>query len=779
MTHNPSHTQAPSALAEPVSKSLASQSVSGAQARVQIAVVIVNYNVKDFLVQCLSSLRASLTGVESLIVVVDNNSTDGSIDYAAPLFADAPEVEFMRLPENLGFGKANNLGFDRALERGADYVLCLNPDTLISEDTMRVMLEYMAANPRVGLAGCKLLNADGTFQLSCRRGFPTPWASFCKVFGLQALFPRVELFARYNQTFRSENETCMVDAVSGAFMFMRSEVLRAVRGFDEDFFMYGEDLDLCYRIQQAGWNVAYVHTTEVIHYKGESTRRSSLNEVRVFYGAMDIFARKHFGSSRLFLLFLQAGIVLRSLLAYGSHYGRESGLIVWDALAINAAMLLGTYIRFGEWFHFPHYAYPLVVVVVALVGFVSLVAAGEYSSYEKPSVGRVFSGMLMSFFVLSALPYFFKDYAFSRAVSIMLTVFGFVFMAGARLVLNAREQLHSTATRRVLFVGNNHATAELARLLQTSRSDESVAATVAATVAAAVEAVNEAVNIVSIVGIVAADGDAPDTASVVPALPLLGRVAYLRKIIQQSRPTEVIITDATTPRALMIRAIMDAAAETSEKATRPTFRFAREYDEVIAAQVLEDYAGTSPVLQYNLARWQNRALKRMMDIVGAVFLLSIGLPIVFWLSDDARTLLRRLRIVVQGRASLVGLYHWHDKRRETSSGNVSELSESLEPLEIVEHSNNAQDSSHGASGDSFGSSVYRGNHHGKHHVEKLEKQGLGKQGIIGLAHIHSPERLTPRAIENLNEFYSQHYTFWLDIEIVVTYCLHRLFRRHS
>jgi GT2 family glycosyltransferase len=678
----------------------------------QVAVVIVNYNVKDFLAQCLASLQASLAGIRSHIIVVDNNSTDGSMDYVEAMF---PDVECVSLADNIGFGRANNLGFDKAIARGAEYVLCLNPDTLVSEDTVQVMMDYMQARPDVGLAGCKLLNADGTFQLACRRGFPTPWASFCKVFGLQALFPRSPLFARYNQTFRSADETYFVDAVCGAFMFIRRETLQQIRGFDEDFFMYGEDLDICYRVTVAGWCVAYVHTTSVIHYKGESTRRSALNEVRVFYEAMEIFARKHFGSSRLFLLFLRMGIWLRSGLAYAAYYGREAGIALWDVCSVNAALLLGTYTRFGEWFHFPHYAYPTVFVVINVVVLGAMLGAGEYSPYQKPSVRKVFSAGMTSFFVLSALTYFFKEYAFSRGVTLLMTGYVVVLMSLGRIVLELLERAREQASRRILFVGANDITARLIDLLQTS----------AFTVSDLHDTHSPfATNAPALVGVVAVHDGAlePPLASTFHGVPIVGEVSYLRKIIEQFRASEVIITDTATPRVEMIRRIMEAASIAASK--RATFRFAREYDDVIASRILEDYTGASPVTQYNLALWQYRCAKRVIDLTGAIFLLSIGLPVVVLLSEKFTNAVQQLYKVLTGEKSLIGLYR-------------------MDATEPASH------------------------------------LALGKTGLTGLAHIayvNAPERLSPQAIHTLNEFYSQHYTLWLDVEIMVTFVLRRLVR---
>ncbi|MGA2298516.1 MAG: glycosyltransferase family 2 protein, partial [FCB group bacterium] len=367
----------------------------------EVSIVIVNYNVKDLLLQCLRSLQQVSGELRTEVIVVDNHSLDGSVAFLKPLF---PAVNFIELKDNLGFSKANNIGIRQATGK---YVLILNPDTILEEDTLSVMYNYMESHPEVGLSGCKVLNPDGTFQLACRRGFPTPWASFCKLFGLQKLFPKSKLFARYNQTFRSVDETYYIEAVMGAFMFIRKEILDKISGFDEDFFLYGEDIDICWRIIREGWKNAYVHTTSIIHYKGESTRRSSENDVKHLYKSMEIFAGKHYSSSSLFLLFLRTGILFRSFIARIIKYRRDVFLLLFDLLGINISLILGTKIRFGDYFNFPPYAYPTVFIVLSLVMFASMVAVGEYFE-SKPTIRKSVFALMISFFILSSLTYFFN-----------------------------------------------------------------------------------------------------------------------------------------------------------------------------------------------------------------------------------------------------------------------------------------------------------------------------------------------------------------------------------
>ncbi|MBI3578172.1 MAG: glycosyltransferase family 2 protein, partial [Ignavibacteriales bacterium] len=236
-----------------------------------ISVIIVNFNVREFLHHALVSLQKAMKGIKGEIIIVDNASDDGSVEMVRRRF---PTVALIANKTNLGFAKANNLGLKKA--KGKHFLL-INPDTLVQEDTLRVMLKFFENNPDVGLAGCKILNPDGSFQLPCRRSFPTPWVALTKMSGLSALFPRTRLFGRYNLTYLSPDETYEIDAVSGSFMMLRREAYEQVGGLDEDFFMYGEDLDWCYRIQKAGWKNYYVHSTKIIHYKGESTKRSNLD----------------------------------------------------------------------------------------------------------------------------------------------------------------------------------------------------------------------------------------------------------------------------------------------------------------------------------------------------------------------------------------------------------------------------------------------------------------------------------------------------------------------
>ena len=606
-----------------------------------ISVIIVNYNVKDYLLQCLRSLNASVGSITTEVIVVDNDSHDGSVDELQPLF---PSVRWIALDENIGFGRANNVGLEHASGR---YVLYLNPDTIIGADTLSVMCRFLDEHPKTGIAGCKVLNPDGSFQVACRRGLPTPWVSFCKLFGLQRLFPSSKLFAGYNLTYLPVDATYAVEALIGALMVGRTELMRALGGFDPAFFMYGEDIDLCYRVQQAGFDVTYVHTTSIVHYKGESTKRSSINEVRVFYDAMEIFAKKHFGGSRIFLAFLRLGIGVRAVLARAMRKRRE--IITWllDMLALNAALLAATSVRFDGPFGFPEYAYPLVQIVVTLVATFSLVAVGEYVEY-RPTVRRSIVGLLVTFFVLSSLTYFFKEYAFSRGVLLMTIGFTAVVMTLLRGVVALREGSRAVATRRVLLVGCTPHAERITQELATAENRHT-----------------------EIVGIVATTSF---TSEPFAGLRIVGDATYLARILDATGAQEVILTDPTVSKERIMELMIACSGY------RARFHLATDYDDVITARIINDVAGIEPTVSLPpLLRFRNRVAKRFLDVTLALLVLTLSVPGL--ILPGVRRAMPTWFDVLLGRRSVVGLYP-DGKTRSTGRMGVTGLAHISSPKRL-------------------------------------------------------------------------------------------------
>lgn len=254
----------------------------------RLSVIIVNYNVKYYVEQCLNSLTKALDGIESEIYVVDNHSRDGSVEYLKECF---PDINIIALNHNLGFARANNIAIRQSIGK---YVLLLNPDTFVSEGCIREALDFMDMNPNAGGAGVRMYNSDGTLAMESRRGLPTPMTSFYKMCGLCARYPKSHRFGRYYMSYLGWNSFERIDVVSGAFCLLRREALDKIGLLDESFFMYGEDIDLSYRLLKGGYENWYLPLS-ILHYKGESTHKTSFNYVHVFYQAMLIFFRKHYG----------------------------------------------------------------------------------------------------------------------------------------------------------------------------------------------------------------------------------------------------------------------------------------------------------------------------------------------------------------------------------------------------------------------------------------------------------------------------------------------------
>ena len=583
-----------------------------------ISVIIVNYNVKDFLVQCLNSVHIALQGIDSEIIVIDNNSTDGSKEYFSDKYSD---VHFDWLPNNIGFGAANNIGIQQSKGK---YVLLLNPDTIVHELTLKHMLDYMNSHIDTGIAGCRVLNADGSFQIACRRGFPSPWASFCKLFGLQSLVPSSKLCAGYNLTYKSIYETYEVDALIGAFMFCRREVLEQIHGFDTDFFMYGEDLDLCYRAQLSGWKVTYVHEPTIIHFKGESTKRSSLNAIHVFYSSMEIFTKKHFNNSTLFLFFLRIGIWLRASFASAFYFAEQGLFMMGDILVVIASIMLATHIRFGNPFAFPEYAYPMVFLSSSLIALGCLLFAGAYFEYSG-KLKPVLTGYFASFFILSSLTYFFKEYAFSRGILLMTIGFSLSFSVALRLLWHLYHTLFGNKSdKRIILLGTNAHEHEIVNALQSAESRNAI-----------------------IVGRVTVN----DENSYAHQLPVLGKADALKEIVYNQEADEIIMLDSSIDISDIIKySSMFAGSKVRIHAVQ-------EYDDIVVSRITNDISGISAAMPIiNLQRLRYRLQKRLVDLCISLFFLSLGVPIVFLFSKHPISLLKKLFNVCKGDMSIIGLY---------------------------------------------------------------------------------------------------------------------------
>ena len=418
-----------------------------------ISIIIVSYNVKTFLQHCIHSVQKASLGLNTELFVVDNNSIDGTGDMVQREF---PNVNFIGNKLNLGFGKANNQALQRS--RGK-YVLFLNPDTLIDENTLRVFLEFMDSNKKVGIAGPKILNSDGTLQLACRRSFPSPSIALPKLLGLSSLFPKSKLFGKYNLTYLDPNKSYAVDAVSGSFMFCRGELIRELKGFDEDFFMYGEDLDLCRRVQLKDSLVYYLADTTIIHHKGESSKSAPFDSLLAFYKAMDIFFRKHFSSLYSFIttLFFRLGILAHLTLNFFGKVFQTIRRPLLDAILISASLTASTLIRFPKSFNEEFVHFLPLLAVYALTYMLFLGIGGSYRRAKQYDFVRAAVNLFPGFFLNVFFTFFILRFAQSRLI--VLIAFGFMLtlLPLWRIIGSRRRtksfQEHSESARRTLVVG--------------------------------------------------------------------------------------------------------------------------------------------------------------------------------------------------------------------------------------------------------------------------------------------------------------------------------------
>lgn len=440
----------------------------------KLSIVIVNYNVKYFLEQALLSVRKAAEGIESEVLVVDNASTDGSVALVQQRF---PEVQLITNAENVGFSKANNQAIRKAT---GEYILLLNPDTVIEEDALIKCIEFLNDNPAAGALGVKMIDGSGKFLPESKRGLPTPRVAFFKMTGLSKLFPKSRTFNRYHAGHLDQNEIHEVDVLAGAFMIIRKQVLDKIGLLDEQFFMYGEDIDLSYRITQAGYKNFYYPKVRIIHYKGESTKKGSLNYVRMFYRAMIVFAEKHFtkGRARLYRTAILAGIRWRALTAGFGRILKVAWMPVFEAALLFGGIFIlkniyATKVKDAAEYYPEEYMYYIVPFYV-LIWIGSIFFSG---GYDRPlRISKAVRGVFIGT-VLIAAAYGFVDESlrYSRAMIILgagwaglLTI---LFRALLMMIRNRSLRINPSRTGRLAIVGDEEEGNRVLGMLNQARAD--------------------------------------------------------------------------------------------------------------------------------------------------------------------------------------------------------------------------------------------------------------------------------------------------------------------
>lgn len=440
-----------------------------------LSIVIVNYNVRHFLDQCLVSVLASARTLadgrelELEVWVVDNNSVDGSVEMVRERF---PEVRVIANKDNPGFAKANNQAIRQS---NGDYVLLLNPDTVVERDTFRRCVDFFEEHADCGGLGVKMINGEGAFLKESKRGFPTPETSFYKISGLIRLFPHHRRIARYYMGHLNDDETNRVDVLPGAFLMISRAALEKVGLLDESYFMYGEDIDFSWRIKLAGYENYYLPSARIIHYKGESTKKGSMNYVYTFYNAMVIFTRRYFSgtNARIYIALIHVAIWLRAALGWLRRIGERVALPVADAVLAYGGFVaiknLWAVLRAANVGYYPMeytcLVIPIYIVMMLLLGWLN-------GGYDRPMrLGRMAKGIGMGALVLLVF-YSLLDESqrYSRAVLLLGSLWTLVATLGTRVLWSALGvdgyALRERRRRGCLVVGSEEEFGRIGRLYE-------------------------------------------------------------------------------------------------------------------------------------------------------------------------------------------------------------------------------------------------------------------------------------------------------------------------
>jgi O-antigen biosynthesis protein len=433
------------------------QNYPGNDLKMELSIIIVNYNVRDYLEQCLLSVRKASENINCEIFVVDNNSADGSCSMVKRTF---PEVRLIRNIRNNGFAVANNQAIKMATGK---FILLLNPDTIVEEDTFRKCTIFMNEHPDAGSIGVKMINGRGKYLPESKRALPTPKIAFFKIFGFSSIFPKSERFNKYYLGHLDQDETNIVEILTGAFMFIRKEALDIAGLLDERFFMYGEDIDLSYRLIKTGFKNYYYPDVTIIHYKGQSTKKGNINYIINFYRAMLIFLMKHFTgeTQKKYFVFIKIAIWFRALL---SLLKRFINLIILPFL--DAAILYLFYqllidfwqeYRFGNQYVYPGIFTKLIVPAYILCWVISIASFGGYRKLSR--INRLLYGTVFgTAFILVVYALIPDEIRFSRSLvifggisaTIILSIFRYLLLfAGFEVIPNP-----FTKSIRTIIVGN-------------------------------------------------------------------------------------------------------------------------------------------------------------------------------------------------------------------------------------------------------------------------------------------------------------------------------------
>ena len=567
-----------------------------------VSIIIVSYNVRSYLAHSIDAiLKSDHKNIE--IIVVDNHSYDGTCDYLKENYQDIESVNIISNSENVGFGKAVNQASKIATN---EYIMVLNPDTIIEESTISTLVDYLDKKNHVGMVGPKILNADGTLQLACKRSFPTIKVALPKLLGLDRIFPNSRWAGKYNLTYLDPEKVHKVDAISGSCMLIKSKIFKAINGFDENFFMFGEDLDLCKRVWEENYEIHYLPKTKIIHYKGQSVKTATYDSREAFYKSMKIYIKKHYSSTLgvFTRFFISAGISLRKLFSAVSDNRSLFISVILDTFVIITAFISAINFRFSN-------LSPIVLSkgLVPMIYVLLWIFVGSffqlYSRYIL-SYSRALIASVSGFFIAVLFTYFFKQYAYSRFVIILSSSIIILVLPGWRVLLHyfiSRGYFRSVSrSRSILF------------------SRKSIIAGVDSEGIRIAESILKRFDSgLDLVGFV--DYKCPTDKKDLP-IPFIGNIDELREITKNNNIYEVIFSTSAFSNKEILN-FMDSTRD-----LRLVYRMVpREKDILLGKTHIEDIGGISFVnIEYNLFYRLHRISKRLFDIIISFLILLVLSP---------------------------------------------------------------------------------------------------------------------------------------------------------
>lgn len=613
----------------------------------KLSIVIVNYNVKFFLEQCLVSVFEAAEGIDTEVWVVDNNSVDGSVAMVQEKF---PQVKLIANNDNPGFSKANNQALRQAT---GEYILLLNPDTLVEKDTFRKCIDFMETHADCGGLGVKMINGEGRYLPESKRGFPSPEVSFYKISGLIHLFPKSKRIAHYYLGHLSEDETNEIEILPGAYLMIRKTVMDKIGLLDETFFMYGEDIDFSYRILQAGYKNYYLPSARIIHYKGESTKKGSMNYVYTFYNAMVIFAQKHLSQSnaKIFTFFIKIAIWLRASLAFIKRALSNIIIPLLDFIFIY----IGFITIKNLWATFKadninYYPAEYTYIVIPIYILIWLLCIFLYGGYRKPvKLGRICKGLFAG---TCALLVFYslldETQRYSRALILLGTLWAILSVVGLRGILHLLNiknyNFFPNKKKSYLIVGDKDETIRVANLFNSIGIDA------------------------GFVGYVSNTAPHSDKH-------FIGNINQLVDLIRFYKIDEVIFCSKNLSTEDIISLMANLQSANVEYKIVP-----QESQFIIGTNTIHSTEDLYTVSIDTIATAENKRNKRIFDIVSAGLIILLS-PILFWFQHCKKRFYSTCLWV------LVGRYSWVGYCRKGTESTLPGIKKGIfSPMDMAQHS---------------------------------------------------------------------------------------------